>query len=120
MLNLGAARTAGASLGITASGRINTNNDTVQITGSIVPAYVINNLIGNIPLLGPLITGGPGTGLFAINYAVEGPISQPKVSTNPLSALAPGFLRGLFGAGSGDVGVDDGQQSGAPNQPTRQ
>ncbi|MGE0152566.1 MAG: AsmA-like C-terminal region-containing protein [Reyranellaceae bacterium] len=102
MLALNNARTSGTALGLTASGRINTNSDTVQIEGVIVPAYVLNSLIGNIPLIGPLITGGPGGGIFAINYAVEGPVAKPTVSTNPLSAIAPGFLRNLFGAGSGE------------------
>jgi uncharacterized protein YhdP len=102
VLTLNNARTAGTSLGLTASGRINTNNDTVQVEGVIVPAYVLNSLIGNIPLIGPLITGGQGGGIFAINYAVEGPVAKPTVSVNPLSALAPGFLRNLFGAGSGE------------------
>ena len=102
VLTLNNARTAGTSLGLTASGKINATNDTVQIEGVIVPAYVLNSLIGNIPLIGPLITGGAGGGIFAINYAVEGPVAKPTVSTNPLSALAPGFLRNLFGAGSGD------------------
>src|SRR6185369_6741078 len=41
VLNLRNLRTAGSSIGITAAGTINTNNDTVQITGAIVPAYVI-------------------------------------------------------------------------------
>jgi hypothetical protein len=102
VLTLNNARTAGTSLGLTASGRINTNNETVQVEGVIVPAYVLNSLIGNIPLIGPLITGGQGGGIFAINYAVEGPVAKPTVSVNPLSALAPGFLRNLFGAGSGE------------------
>lgn len=115
VLTLNNARTAGNSLGLTATGRINTNNDTVQIEGMIVPAYVLNSLIGNIPLIGPLITGGPGGGIFAINYAVEGPVAKPTVSTNPLSALAPGILRNLFGAGSGeDATAEQPAPNGAP------
>ncbi len=112
MLTLNNARTAGGSLGLTASGRINTNNDTVQIEGMIVPAYVLNSLIGNIPLIGPLFTGGAGGGIFAINYAVEGPVAKPTVSTNPLSALAPGILRNLFGAGSGDDATAENPEAG--------
>ncbi len=116
VLTLNNARTAGTSLGLTATGRINTNNDTVQVEGTIVPAYVVNSLLGNIPLIGPLITGGSGGGLFALNYAVEGPVEKPAVSTNPLSALAPGFLRNLFGAGSGE----DATQEAPPPGPRRQ
>jgi hypothetical protein len=121
VLSLRGARTAGSSIGITASGRINTNNDTVQISGVIVPAYVLNSVLGNIPLLGPLILGGPGKGLFSINYAVEGPIAQPKVSTNPLSVLAPGFLGNIFGAGTpDDENLENSQPPRPPNEPPRQ
>ncbi len=121
VLTLRGARTAGSSIGITASGRINTNNDTVQISGVIVPAYVLNSVLGNIPLLGPLILGGPGKGLFSINYAVEGPISQPKVTTNPLSVLAPGFLSNIFGGGTpDDENLESGQPPRPPNEPPRQ
>jgi len=123
VLTLNNARTAGTSLGLTASGRINTNNDTVQIEGMIVPAYVLNSLIGNIPLIGPLITGGAGGGIFAINYAVEGPVAKPTVSTNPLSALAPGILRNLFGAASGDDATAETQDAppatAPPSSPMR-
>ena len=51
-------------------------------------------------------TGGEGGGLIGVVYSVEGSMDDPEVSVNPLSALAPGFLRGLFeidtGAGAGD------------------
>ena len=38
-----------------------------------------------------------GGGLFAANYSLRGSLSDPSVSVKPLSALTPGFLRGLFG-----------------------
>ena len=63
-----------------------------------MPAYVINSLLGYIPLLGDLFTGGEkGGGVFAATYRMHGPTEEPKVEVNPLSALAPGFLRELFG-----------------------
>jgi hypothetical protein len=43
-----------------------------------------------------LLLGGEGQGLFAANYQVTGSAADPQVSVNPLSALAPGFLRRLF------------------------
>ena len=39
---------------------------------------------------------GQGGGVFAADYTVRGPLADPKVSVNPLSALTPGFLRGVF------------------------
>jgi hypothetical protein len=61
-----------------------------------VPAYALNSVIGNIPVIGSLLLGGEGQGLFAANYRVTGSAADPEVSVNPLSALAPGFLRRLF------------------------
>ena len=68
----------------------------IDLQGTIVPAYALNSIIGNIPLIGSLLLGGEGQGLFAANYRVTGSAGDPQVSVNPLSALAPGFLRRLF------------------------
>jgi hypothetical protein len=104
------ARAYGAALGITAQGRIDLDADQVQIEGTIVPAYVVSQAIGEIPLIGRILTGGEGEGLFAATYRAEGPLDDPKVSVNPLAALAPGFLRGLFnifdGGGNGGGEAD--------------
>ncbi len=69
----------------------------MDLTGVVVPAASTNRVLGNIPVLGQLLTGGEGQGLFAVTYDVAGPLDAPEVGVNPLSALAPGFLRGLFG-----------------------
>jgi hypothetical protein len=63
----------------------------------VVPAYTLNAVFGNIPLLGPLLTGEKGSGIFAATYRMKGKIENPDVTINPLATLAPGFLRGLFG-----------------------
>jgi hypothetical protein len=62
-----------------------------------VPAYTINSVLGNIPLLGTLLVGRKGEGVFAINFRVSGPAEDPSVSVNPLTALAPGYLRTIIG-----------------------
>ncbi|MEM9682840.1 MAG: AsmA-like C-terminal domain-containing protein, partial [Pseudomonadota bacterium] len=90
----------GSSIGVTGSGTFDIRGDSVQASGTIVPAYTINRVLGQIPLLGSLITGGENEGIFAATYRVDGPIEKPKVQVNPLSALAPGFLRNLFGLGA--------------------
>ena len=90
-------KATGLSLGYTASGEIDTRADTVDLSGTMVPAYVINSMLGKIPILGDLFTGGEeGGGVFAFSYSMTGPLEQPKVSVNPLTVLAPGFLRTLF------------------------
>jgi len=75
----------------------------------VVPAYTINRIIGQIPLLGQILTGGDNEGMFAATYSLKGPLADPEVSVNPLSALAPGLLRKFFGVFS--------DKTGDPNAP---
>ena len=49
--------------------------------------------------MGKLFTAEKGGGLFAVRAKITGPLSNPKVSVNPLSALTPGVLRDIFGVG---------------------
>ena len=99
ILNVTDTKATGLSLGYTASGSIDTRADTVDLTGTMVPAYAINSLLGNIPIVGEIFTGGEeGGGVFAASYSMTGPIEDPKVTVNPLTVLAPGFLRTLFEA----------------------
>lgn len=94
------ARTSGPALGLTMNGQIDYATDTVDLSGTLVPAYTINSILGGVPVLGPLIVGREGEGIFAITYAVRGNSDAPQTFVNPVSALAPGFLRRLFEFGS--------------------
>ena len=85
----------GESLGITANGWVDTEHDRLELEGTVAPAYMLNSLLGNIPLLGQLLVGG-SQGLFAANYRLNGSSDNPDVSVNPLSVLTPGILRQLF------------------------
>jgi hypothetical protein len=87
----------GPALGVTVEGAVDLDGETIDLNGVVVPAASTNKVLGDIPVLGRLLTGGEGEGLFAVSYDITGPLGEPEVSVNPLSALAPGFLRGLFG-----------------------
>ncbi len=89
-------RAYGGAIGIKADGFYDFNSETLDFAGTLVPAYTINSVLGNIPLLGPLLLGGKGEGIFAANFRVSGPRDAPQVTVNPLSVLAPGVLRKLF------------------------
>jgi uncharacterized protein YhdP len=91
-----ALRAYGGALGIKVDGTYDLTQNTLNLSGTLVPAYTLNSALGNIPVLGPLITGGEGEGIFAANFRVAGPAANPQVAVNPLSALAPGVLRKLF------------------------
>lgn len=97
VLKLRDVRAYGPALGLTAKGEIDLDRSVMAVEGTVVPAYALNSVLGNIPLLGWLITGGEkGGGLVAFNYTMKGPSQDPSVTVNPLSALTPGFLRNLF------------------------
>jgi hypothetical protein len=90
------------SLGYTAKGKIYTHAEVVDIEGTVVPAYALNSVLGNIPFIGTLLTGiEDGGGIFAATYRMTGPLEDPEVKVNPLSVLAPGIFRNLFGIFAG-------------------
>ena len=96
VLDVTDARASSSSLGLTAAGRFDFGQQTIDLHGTIVPAYFFNSLPGRIPLLGRMFSPEKGSGVFAANYGLQGPLKDPSVSINPLSALTPGFARHLF------------------------
>lgn len=91
-------KATGLSLGYTAKGKINIYTELIDIEGTVVPVYALNSVLGNIPFIGTLLTGTEdGSGVFAATYKMKGPLEDPEVKVNPLSALAPGILRNIFG-----------------------
>jgi hypothetical protein len=83
-------------VGFTATGHIDLGKDTMNLTGTVVPAYTLNSVFGDLPLIGSILVPEKGSGLFAATYSMRGPIDNPDVGVNPLATLTPGFLRGLF------------------------
>ena len=105
-------------MGLTAKGYIDYAKDRVDISGTYVPAYQVNNLVTHIPVVGTLLGGGAHEGMFAVNYRITGPASAPTLAVNPLSAVTPGFLRKVFGAIDGTLPpADDAEQDGATPAP---
>jgi hypothetical protein len=84
----------GEAIGVTAKGWIDLDRDWLDLQGTVAPAYMLNSIIGHMPVIGLL--GGGSQGLFAANFRLSGASGEPQVMVNPLSALAPGILRQLF------------------------
>ena len=95
---------AGMQVGFTLGGWLDYGRDQADIAGTFIPAYGLNNAFAQVPLVGPLLGGGTNEGLFAINFRVSGAATSPTLTVNPLSAVAPGFLRKLFLFGAGNPG----------------
>ncbi|WP_421791450.1 DUF3971 domain-containing protein [Hyphobacterium sp.] len=95
-INISEARATGASLGVTTEGRINMDDRRLALDGVLAPSYGLNSFVGNLPLVGEALVSRPGEGVFGITFSAEGPFSEPTVTANPLSVLAPGVLRRIF------------------------
>jgi hypothetical protein len=89
-------RTSGQSIGLTTQGIIDLGQETALLNGIVVPAFALNNLLSNVPLLGTLLTGGKDGGLFAVSYQLHGPFDDLRTDVNMMSAVTPGALRDLF------------------------
>ncbi len=91
---------SGQQVGLTVDGWMDLTSDKLALNGTFVPAFTVNNMFSKIPVVG-LFMGGTNEGLFGVNYGITGSMSSPTLNVNPLSAIAPGFLRKIFGAGGG-------------------
>ncbi|PJI40246.1 MAG: hypothetical protein CTR53_11285 [Ferrovibrio sp.] len=113
ILTIQPSRLSGPQLGISLEGHVNQKTDMVSINGTAVPAFVLNTMLGKIPLLGDLLVGD---GIIGVNFAVSGAKSDPQFTVNPLSAIAPGFLRRIFQAPEVSMPAD-GTQPAVPVTP---
>lgn len=93
VLHIERARAVGPALAVIATGDYIRETQALRFQGTVVPSYTLNSVLGVIPILGELLIGRKGEGVFAFTYKVDGTLEKPKVSVNLLSALAPGILR---------------------------
>jgi hypothetical protein len=104
---------SGQQIGLTVDGWMDFVSDKVSLNGTFVPAFTVNNFFSKIPVFG-LFMGGSNEGLFGVNYGITGSMASPTLNVNPLSAIAPGFLRKIFGTEG--VAGQAGASGAAPNQ----
>jgi hypothetical protein len=83
----------GPLVGATVEGQVDYVRDEVHLRGTFVPFYGLNNMFGQIPIVGLFLGGGSNEGLLGITYEAVGPPSAPRISVNPVTAIAPGLLR---------------------------
>lgn len=95
VLKLKDGRTSGNSLGLLFEGSYDSGTQFIDLSGTVVPMSGLNKVIGKIPLVGDILTGGSG-GVFAATFGIKGPGDDPKVSANPLSVITPGILRRIL------------------------
>ncbi|QRG05593.1 hypothetical protein EZH22_21385 [Xanthobacter dioxanivorans] len=87
----------GPSVGATFDGTLDFAGDRISIRGTFVPAYALNNMFSKLPVIGLFLGGGPNEGLVGVTFEIVGPLAGgPTLRINPISAVAPGFLRKIF------------------------
>jgi len=91
----------GPIIGGTIEGDIDYTANKVRMSGTFVPLYGLNNMFGQIPIVGLFLGGGSNEGLIGVTYEVVGTPGAPVLRVNPISAMAPGVLRKIFEFGTG-------------------
>ena len=91
----------GPMIGGTIEGSIDMPGNQVRMSGTFVPMYGLNNMFGQIPIVGLFLGGGSNEGLIGVTYEIVGTPGQPVLRVNPISAMAPGVLRKIFEFGTG-------------------
>lgn len=89
------AKARGDALAIEITGLINTNDDTLDVSGALFPVYLISQLLGHVPLVGELVTGINHEGVFNTRFRMKGAVDDPDIDVR-LSSIAPGLLRDIF------------------------
>ncbi len=86
----------GEQIGATFQGRLRDTGGNMDMTGTFMPAYGLNRLFGELPLIGAILGNGRDRGLLGITFKLEGPFDKPRLTVNPLSLIAPGVFRQIF------------------------
>lgn len=86
----------GEQVGATFQGTVRDGNGNMDVTGTFMPAYGLNRLFAELPIIGILLGNGRDRGLLGITFKLTGPFEKPNLTINPLSIIAPGIFRQIF------------------------
>lgn len=86
----------GPLIGVSFQGTLYDANGYMAMTGTFMPAYGLNRIFGEIPLIGQVLGNGRDRGLIGITFRLAGKAGEPKLEINPLSVIAPGIFRSVF------------------------
>lgn len=86
----------GEQVGATFQGVLRDGNNQMNMTGTFMPAYGLNRLFAELPIIGLFLGNGKDRGLIGITFRLAGSVEQPALQINPLSLIAPGVFRSIF------------------------
>ena len=83
----------GPSVSIHLNGYIEKKTGLASLSGTIVPAKMLNNLISKIPVVGNILVGEKaGEGVFGVSFKMKGLPGKMKTTVNPVKTLTPRFI----------------------------
>jgi hypothetical protein len=85
----------GPAVGATIDGVMDYANNELHMRGTFVPLFGLNSAFRDVPIVGFLLGGKEGL-IGSMTYEVVGSPGSPVLHVNPISMVAPGFLRKLL------------------------
>ncbi|PSJ64001.1 DUF3971 domain-containing protein [Pseudaminobacter soli (ex Li et al. 2025)] len=95
-LKIGNGVLRGPLIGTTFQGTLYDEYGNMSMTGTFMPAYGLNRIFGEIPIVGAILGNGRDRGLIGVTYKLNGNAKTPNLQINPLSVIAPGIFRSIF------------------------
>ena len=86
----------GPLIGTTFRGTLYDQQGNMSIAGTFMPAYGLNRLFAEIPIIGQILGNGRDRGLIGLTYRLAGDAKAPRLQVNPISVIAPGIFRSIF------------------------
>ena len=83
----------GSSVSVHMDGYIEKKSGLISLSGTLVPAKMLNSLISKIPVVGNILVGNKaGEGVFGVSFKMKGLPGQVKSTVNPVKTLTPRFI----------------------------
>jgi hypothetical protein len=86
----------GEQVGASFQGVVKDARGDMDMTGTFMPAYGLNRLFAEVPIIGFILGNGRDRGLLGITFKLTGAVESPHLIVNPLSIIAPGVFRQIF------------------------
>jgi hypothetical protein len=83
----------GPSVSVHMDGYIAKKSGLISLSGTLVPAKMLNSIISKIPVVGNILVGKKtGEGIFGFSFKIKGPPGKVKTTVNPVKTLTPRFI----------------------------
>ncbi len=86
----------GDQVGAVFQGTLRDVRGNMDMNGTFMPAYGLNRLFAELPIIGIILGNGTDRGLIGITFKLTGKLDSPNLTINPLSIIAPGVFRNIF------------------------